>query len=134
MRFEVDHHAAALHAVRRHVVDRQRGRAEMPAGALDHLPVAVLDRPGDVLAGAIAVVEDDLRLAVAVGVEQLPDMREAVPLRRILQRQQHLIVADHVEQLRVVAAERIGHVRHAVALGRHQLRRVAARVDDRFPG
>ena len=51
----------------------------MAARPFDDLPVAVLDRPGDVLAGAIPVVEDDLRLAIAVGIEQLPDMREAVP-------------------------------------------------------
>ena len=112
----------------------KRRRAEMPAGALDDLPAAILDRAGDVLAGAIAVVEHHLGLAVAVDIEQLPDMREAVPLRRVLQRQQHQVVADHVDQLRVVAAERIGHVRLAVALGRRQHRRIAARVDDCLPG
>jgi len=52
--------------------------------ALDRLTIAVIDWPDDVLAGAIAVVEDDLGLAVAVRIEQLPDMSKAVPLCRIL--------------------------------------------------
>ena len=134
MRFEVDHDAAALHALGRHVVDRQRGRAEMPAGALDNLSIAVFDRSGDMFAGTVAIIEDDLRRAVAISVEQLADMREAVPLRRILQCHQHLVVADDVDEARVVAAERIDHVGHAVALGRRQLGRIAARIDDRAAG
>ena len=52
--------------------------------ALDRLTIAVINRADDVLAGAIAVVEDDLGLAVAVRIEQLPDMSKAVPLGRIL--------------------------------------------------
>ena len=97
--------------------------------ALDRAAVAVVDRPDDVLAGAEAVVEDDLGLAVAVGVEQLADMGEAVPLRRVLQGHLDDVVADHVDQLRVLAGERVGDVGHAVALVGDQARRVAARVD-----
>src|SRR5579884_2882415 len=133
MGFEVDHDAAALHRVRRQVLDAERHRADMLA-ALDRAAVAVVDRPDDVLAGAVAVVEHDLRLAVAVGVEQLPDMREAVPLRRVLQRHLDDVVADHVDELRVLARQRIGDVGHAVALVGDQPWRVAARVDDGAAG
>ena len=106
----------------------------MAAGTLDNLSIAVFDRSGDVFAGTVAIIKDDLRRAVAISVEQLADMREAVPLRRILQCQQHLVVADDVDEARVVAAERVGHVGHAVALGRRQLGRIAARIDDGAAG
>ena len=65
--------------------------------ALDRLTIAVIDWPDDVLAGAIAVVEHDLGLAVAIRVEQLPDMGEAVPLGRVLQRHLYDVVTDHVD-------------------------------------
>ena len=103
--------------------------ARRHARRLDRLAVAVIHRPDDVLAGAIAVVEDDLGLAVAIGVEQLADMGKAVPLRRILQRHLDDVVADHIDELRVLAVERIGHIGHAVALVREKPRRMAARVD-----
>src|SRR3546814_6124139 len=45
-------------------------------------------------------------------------MGEAVPLRGVLQTQQHRIVADHIGQLRVFPGERQIEVRQAVALGR----------------
>ena len=130
MMLEIDHDAAALHAVRRHVVDRQLERPDMLA-ALDGAAVAIVHGPDDVLAGAVAVVEDDLGPAVAVGVEQLPDMGEAVPLRRVLQRHLDDVVADHVDQFRVLAGERVGDVGHPVALVGNQARRMAARVDHR---
>ena len=69
--------------MRRHVVNRQRRGADMLA-ALDRLTVAVIHRADNVLAAAVAVIKDDLGLAVAVGVEELPDMGEAVPLGRVL--------------------------------------------------
>ena len=130
MMLEVDHHAAALHAVRRHVVDRQLECADMLA-ALDGTAVTVVHRADDVLAGAVAVVEDDLGLAVAIRVEQLPDMGEAVPLRRVLQRHLDDVVADHVDQFGVLAGERVGDIGHAVALVRDEARRVAPLVDHR---
>ena len=71
-------------------------------------------------AGAEAVVEHHLGLAVAVDVELLADMGEAVPLCRILQREQHDVVAHDIDQPRIVARERIGHVRLAGALGRRR--------------
>ena len=98
--------------------------------ALDRLTIAVIDWPDDVLAGAIAVVEDDLRLTVAVSVEQLPDMGEAVPLRRILQRHLDDVVADYIQVARVLSAQRISHVGHAITLVGNQPGRVTARVDD----
>ena len=102
--------------------------------ALDRAAVAIIHRADDVLAGAVAVVEDDLGLAVAIGVEQLPDMGEAVPLRRILQRHLDDVVADHVENCGSSRAERVGDVGHAVALVGDEPRRVAARVDDGAAG
>ena len=129
MALEIDHHAAALHAVRRHMIDRQFERADMLA-ALDRAAAAIVHRPDDVLAGAVAIVEDDLGRAVAIGIEQLPDMREAIPLRRILQRHLDDVVADHVDQFRVLAGERVGDVGHPVTLVGNQARRMAARVDD----
>jgi len=80
MVLEVDHDAAPLHWMRRHVVDRKRHGTDMLA-AFDRPSVAIIDWSDDVLAGTAAVVEDDLGLAVAVGIEQLPDMSQAVPLR-----------------------------------------------------
>src|SRR3546814_20987706 len=74
------------------------------------------------------VCSSDLRNAVAVGVEQRADMGEAVPLRGVLQTQQHRIVADHIGQLRVFPGERQIEVRQAVALGREVPRREAPRA------
>ena len=133
MGFEIDHHAAALHWMRRKILDAQRQRADMLA-ELDRAAIAVIDRADDVLAGAETVVENDLRLAVAIGVEQLTDMSEAVPLRRILQRHLDHVVADHIDPLRVFAGERIGDVGHALALVGDEPRRMAPRVDDGAAG
>ena len=74
---QVDHHAAALHAGRGHVLDPERG-------------VADPRRRGK------AVVVDDLRHAVAVGVEERADVAERVPLRRELEVQRRPVVADDV--------------------------------------
>ena len=131
VRREVDHHAAALHAGRRHVLDTQPLRALVRAERGHEPVVAVGDRADDVRIGTEAVVIDVFRLAVAVHVEHLPDMREAVPLRRVLQRQQHLIVADDIERGRIVATQGIVHVRPAVALRGTQFGRRAARVEHR---
>ena len=98
--------------------------------ALDRQTVAIVHRADNVLAGAVAVVEHDLGLAVAVGVEQLTDMGEAVPLRRVLQRHLDDVVAHDDDQFRVLAGERIGDVRHAVAHIGEEPRRMAAWIDD----
>ena len=106
---------AASRGLARHIVDR--------AG------VGRVDGPDDVLARAVAVVVHGLGHAVAVGVEQLADMRQAVPLGRVLQVQDHRVVVDDVGQARVVEAELIVHVRPAVAQRGSQHRRVAPRVE-----
>ena len=90
----------------------------------------VVGRADDVAAGAIAVVEHVLGAAVAIGVEHLADMREAVPLRRVLQRQEHLVVADDVGGGGIVAAQRVVHVGLVAAHGGLQHRRMAARRED----
>ena len=97
--------------------------------ALDRQTVAIVHRADNVLAGAVAVVEHDLGPAVAVGVEQLTDMGEAVPLCRVLQRHLDDVVADDVDQFRVLAGERIGDVRHAVAHIGEEPRWMAAGID-----
>ncbi len=126
MRLEVDHHRAALDRLRRHVLDAEAARADM---TLIRLAGGVVERAHDMLVGAIAVVVDHLGLAVAVGVEELADMGEAVPLRRVLQRHHDDVVADDIGVAVVVPAQRVVHDRAAVALGRAQRRRVAARVE-----
>src|SRR5216117_3456434 len=54
---------------------------------------------------ANAVLEHDLALAVAVGIETAAEMRERVPLRRVLQREEHQVVADDVGEVRVLCCE-----------------------------
>ena len=56
--------------------------------------------------GAVAVVVDRLGLAIAVGIEQLADMGEAVPLGRVLAVQDDEIVADDVGAVGLVCARR----------------------------
>ena len=65
-----------------------------------------------------------------IGVEHLADMREAVPLRRVLQRQDHLVIAHDVGGGGIVAAQRIVHVGFVAAHGGLQHRRMAARTED----
>ena len=134
MRLQVDHHAAALHAGFRHVLHAEMARA-LRFVARRHVALrVVVGRADDVAAGAIAVVEHVLGAAVAIGVEHLADMREAVPLRRVLQRQDHLVVADDVGGGGIVAAQRVVHVGFVAAHGRLQHRRKAARREDRAAG
>ena len=85
-------------------------------------------RADDIGAGLEAVVVERLGHAVAVGIEHAADMGERVPLRRILQRQDHAIVARHVHEQRV---DRVGEEVEPPAVlvaGRRQHRRQAARV------
>ena len=63
---EVDEHAAALHAVERHVLEPEVVREARVPGAVAARIVARTDEVG---AGAVAVVVDGLGDAVAVGVE-----------------------------------------------------------------
>jgi hypothetical protein len=67
-------------------------------------------RSHEIDAGAVAVVEDGLLDAVAVGVELGTDVGERVPLRGVLQREGHHVVGPHVDVLRVAP---VGHLAHA---------------------
>jgi hypothetical protein len=129
---QIDHHAAALRAVLGEELDAERLRL----AALEAIPsLGILLRSRDhVLARAEAVVEHELRLAVAVGVEAAADVGERVPLRRVLQRHQHLVVADHVGHVLVVFVERPAEELLAVALRRRDARRIAARIEHRAAG
>ena len=123
---EVDQHAAALHAVERHVFETEVVR-ERPVPAA--VAAGVVARADEVGAGAVAVVIDTLLNAVAVGVELGADVRERVPLRRVLQRQRDHVVGPHVDVLGVAEVRHLAHV-HVVedarlavhVLGRRQLR------------
>ena len=124
---QVDENAASLDAVLRHAVDAKRLRA----GAGCRRAGRARNGPGrdDVRAGAEAVVEDHLGRAVAVGIEHLADMGEAVPLRRILQVDQRRVVADDVDVAGIDAFKREVEIGLLAAPGVAELRRVAARVD-----
>ena len=79
---EVDEDAATLHAVERHVLQAEVVREGAVVAAVAR---GVGLRSDEVHAGAVAVVIDGLLDAVAVGVELGADVRERVPLRRVLQ-------------------------------------------------
>ena len=97
-------------------------------------PRASVVGPDEVDAGAVAVVVDRLGDAVAVGVELGADVRERVPLRRVLQPERHLVVGPDVEKLSSPFAhlahgdvvEDLGVALHV--LGRREARRVAPLV------
>ena len=135
MVMQIDQHAAPLRAVFGEELHAERFclRAFV---ARPRLGLGVLGRRHDVFIGAKAVVEDDFRLAVAVGIEAAADVRKGVPLRRVLQRHQHDVVADDVGEVRVVLAERIAEVLPALVLAgiAHRRRdpgRVPARIERR---
>ena len=122
VRVQVDHDAAALRPVLGEVLDAERQRL----GAFVLRPAfraVLLLRGLDVLLGAKAVVEHHFRRAVAIGVEEAPHMREAVPLGGVLQGHQHYVVADDVGHIRVVLGHRVAEVLHARALARIAHRR-----------
>ena len=133
---QVDHDAAPLHARFGHVLDAQLDC--VGSGLMLARPrvarVGAVGRPHDVLAGPIAVVVDRFRYAVAVGVEHRTHVREAVPLRRILQVHDHEVIADHVTLRLVIGEEPVVHVGPAVAQRRADHRRMAARVKHIAPG
>jgi hypothetical protein len=104
---QIDHHATALGAVLGQVLDAQGAGL----GALVPRPgFRIISRRGgnDVFAGAETVVEDDLALAVAVGIEAAADVGKAVPLRGVLQREQYPVVGNDVGQFRLVLRLRRG--------------------------
>ena len=95
---EVDEHAAALHAVVGHVLQAEVVREAAVVAAVAR---GVGLRSDEVDAGAVPVVIDGLLDPVAVGVELGADVRERVPLRRVLQRERHHVVGPHVDVARV---------------------------------
>ncbi len=102
---QIDHHAAALRAVLGKVLDAERARLRSFV-LRPGLACCVLRRGPHVRAGAKAVVEHDLALAVAIGIETAADMRKRVPLRRVLQREEHQVVADDVGEVRILRRQR----------------------------
>ena len=125
MLLEIDQHRAALNCLRRHVLDAELvGVGEVAA------PVAagVGLRADHVGARLEAVVVERLGHAVAVGVEHAADMGQRVPLRRVLQRQDHAIVAGHVHEQRVDAVGQEVEAPAILVAGRREHRGQAARV------
>ena len=89
----------------RHVLEAEVVReAEVPAAVAARVGL----RSDEIDAGAVAVVVDGLVHAVAVGVELGADVRERIPLRRVLQRERHLVVVPHVVEA-VVALVHLAH-------------------------
>ena len=128
---QVDHHAAALDAACGHVLDAQRSGLGGRAGLArrGHTRIAALGRRQDVATGPEAVVVHRLGNAVAIGVEHLAHMRQAVPLGGVLQVHHHQVVADHVGVHRVVGDQPVVHVRPAIAQRGPQHRRQTPRVE-----
>jgi hypothetical protein len=81
------------------------------------------------LAGLEAVVIDRFGEAICVGIEQLADVREAVPLGGVLQVHHHQVVADHVGCVGVILEQPIVHVGPAIAHGGPDHWRVAPRIE-----
>ena len=104
---EVDEDAAALHAVEGHVLQAEVVRE---AAVLAAVARGVGLRSDEVDAGAVAVVVDGLLDPVAVGVELGTDVRERVPLRRVLQREGHDVVGPHVDVAWVAPLVHLAHV------------------------
>ena len=101
---QVDHDGPTLHAVPGEVLDAQHVGAGILVGRPSFRPLATF-RDLEPVPGAVAVVEGDLGLPGALGVEEAADMRQPVPLRRILRVQQHDVVGNDVGEERIVAPQ-----------------------------
>src|SRR4051812_40698521 len=101
---QVDHHGATLHAVLGEPLDAERLRL----CALEAVPTIgfLVGRGHDVFTTAETVVEDDLRVSVPIGIEATADVRERVPLGRVLQGEQRDVVTDYVGEARAVRSQR----------------------------
>ena len=77
----------------------------------------------------VAVVEDDLGLAISVGVEQAAGMGKAVPLRRILAVEMDGVVADDIRVSGLLTFLRMVEVGPAVAHRGADFRRKPARIE-----
>ena len=126
---EIDHDRAPLHAVARHVLDAEHVGARVLVGRPGLVALAAL-RDRQAMSRTVAVVEGDLRLSAAVGVEQAAHVREPVPLRRILQGEDHTVVARHVGEQRVQAVGQEVEAPAVLVAGRREDRRQAARIQD----
>ena len=87
--FQINHHTATLYARRREMLDADRARTPAAIGFI---------RTDQFDARAVAVVVDLLGPPVAVGIEHLTDVAQAVPLRRILQEHEHRVIGHHIAQ------------------------------------
>ena len=114
---QVDQNTASLCAVLREMLDTERLRLRSFV-ARPRFSTGLLGRGHDVFARTVAVVEHDLGLAIAVRVIAAADVRKGVPLRRVLQRHQHDVVAHHVGQIGIVGCERIAEVLRSLVLAR----------------
>ena len=103
----------------------------MPSTALR--PRLQVFRTQNVFATAPTVVIDDLGLAIAVCVKLATDVAEAVPLRRILRVQQHGIIADHINPVRIKRVERIVEAWLPLVIGGKASRRKTTRIKDVAP-
>ena len=135
---QVDEHPAALDAVIRHVF-----QAEMAGEAAVRSAVTgrVVLRADEVDAGPVAVVVDRLFDTIAVGVEFGADVRQRIPLRRVLQRERDDVIGPDVDVFRIAPVRHLAHpdvvedARCAVhVLGRRDRGRVAALVQRRAAG
>ena len=118
---------------------RPRWRAKLRCRAA--VTGRVVLRTDQVDAGPVAVVVDRLLDPVAVGVELGADVRQRIPLRRVLQRERDDVVGPDVHVLRVAPVRHLAHpdvvedARLAVhVLGRRDGGRVAPLVQRRAAG
>jgi len=81
MLLHVEQHAAALHAVPRHMFDAQIPGAEV-----------AIARLASVVYQLVAIVLHNLIDPVPIGIEHATHMREAIPLRGVLIVEQHRVV------------------------------------------
>ena len=133
MRGQVDQHATRLDTVRGEGLDAERvGVAVVMAARVRGEMVAfrVVDRADDVGIGAKAVVVDPLGHAVAIGIEQRADVGQGIPLRRVLHRQQYLVVAQDIKRVWVDLGQRKVDVRHVVTERGSQHRRMPAWIEN----
>jgi hypothetical protein len=130
---QVDQHTAALRAMLGQLFDAERTRVGPGKACPVGHGIRVFGGAADLLAGAKAVVEHRLGLAIAIGIEAASHVRQAVPLRRVLGVHQQHLVAHHVGERIVLArvrpAEALLPRAPAVAQRGERLRRQAARVE-----
>ncbi len=128
---QIDQHAAALHTMYGQCLDAERvGVAVVMSARMrgEIVGLGIVHRSDDLGVGPEAVVVDAFGHTVAVGIEQRADMGQRIPLRRILQGQQHLVVAEHVERIGVDLGQREIDVGNVVAIGGPKHRRMPAHV------